>query len=87
MRSKIRSYEPIVRYGGDEFVCCVAGVTLAGVRTRFSEINTVLGAPGQADSLSVGLAELRPGDTLASLIDRADEALIEGRCDPRQPQG
>ena len=39
MRSKIRSYEPIVRYGGDEFVCSIAGVALAGVKARFDEIN------------------------------------------------
>jgi diguanylate cyclase (GGDEF)-like protein len=87
MRSKVRSYEPIVRYGGDEFVCSMAGVALASVRARFDEINAVLGGRDHAGSLSVGLAELRPDDTLAALIDRADEALIEGRRDPRQRLG
>jgi diguanylate cyclase (GGDEF)-like protein len=87
MRSKVRSYEPIVRYGGDEFVCSMAGVALASVRARFDEINAVLGGRDHAGSLSVGLAELRPDDTLAALIDRADEALMEARRDPRQPLG
>jgi diguanylate cyclase (GGDEF)-like protein len=79
MRSKIRSYEPIVRYGGDEFVCSIAGVALASVNARFREINAALGGRDHAGSLSVGLAELRPDDTLAALIGRADEALIEAR--------
>jgi diguanylate cyclase (GGDEF)-like protein len=81
MRSKIRSYEPIVRYGGDEFVCSMAGVALASVKARFGEINAVLGGRDHAGLLSVGLAELRPDDTLAALIGRADEALIAARSD------
>jgi diguanylate cyclase (GGDEF)-like protein len=85
MRSKIRSYEPIVRYGGDEFVCSIAGLATGAVKARFEEINVVLGGRDRAGSLSVGLAELRPDDTLAGLIDRADAALIEGRKDPEQP--
>jgi PleD family two-component response regulator len=45
----------------------------------------VLGGRDRAGSLSVGLAELRPGDTLAGLIERADQALVEARRDPGQP--
>jgi diguanylate cyclase (GGDEF)-like protein len=87
MRSKVRSYEPIVRYGGDEFVCSIAGVPTAAAKARFEEINRVLGGRDAAGSLSVGLAELRPDDTLAGLIDRADEALLAARGDPGQPRG
>ena len=57
---------------------------MTGVRARFDEINTVLGGRDQAGSLSVGLADLQPDDTLAGLIDRADEALIKGRRDLAQ---
>jgi diguanylate cyclase (GGDEF)-like protein len=85
MRSKIRSYEPIVRYGGDEFVCSIAGVATGAVKARFQEINVVLGGRDRAGSLSVGLAELRPDDSLAGLIERADRALVEARRDPGQP--
>jgi diguanylate cyclase (GGDEF)-like protein len=87
MRSKLRSYEPIVRYGGDEFVCSIAGVAMSGVKARFDEIEAILGGRYQAGSVSVGLAELRPDDTLAALIDRADEALMEGRRDPGRRRG
>jgi len=62
MRSKLRSYEPIVRYGGDEFVCSLAGVDLAAVKTRFDEIGVVLDDRDHPGSISVGLAEMRPDD-------------------------
>jgi len=77
MRSKTRSYEPIVRHGGDEFLCSFGGVEIADVRTRFDEIEVVL--RNRDHSMSVGLAELRVEDTLPDLINRADEALIEAR--------
>jgi len=83
MRSKIRSYEPIVRYGGDEFLCSFAGIEIAQVRARFDEIEALLSAGVDSGGLSVGLAELKDGDTLAELIDRADAALIKARSDLR----
>lgn len=70
MRERLRSYEPIVRYGGDEFLCSISGVDVATVRARFAEMQ---------GSVSVGLAAMCPGDTLAELIDRADDALVESR--------
>jgi diguanylate cyclase (GGDEF)-like protein len=85
MRSKLRSYEPIVRYGGDEFLCSIAGVDLAAVRVRFEEIDVVLRDRDHPGSLSVGLAEMQPDDTLAELIDRADRALLESRRPAQRP--
>ncbi|MGI8460256.1 MAG: GGDEF domain-containing protein [Solirubrobacterales bacterium] len=79
LRSKIRSYEPIVRYGGDEFLCSFVGVGTADVKARFDEINVVLGGRDHSGSMSVGLSELQAGDTLQELIDRADQALNESR--------
>ena len=80
MRSKIRSYEPIVRYGGDEFVCSFAGVDGDAVQARFDEIVAVLDDRDGACSMSVGLATYRTEDTLQSLIERADAALIRRRA-------
>ena len=81
MRSKLRSYEPLVRYGGDEFLCSLAGVSLASAKARFEEIDLVLGGRDHPGSMSVGLAELQPNETLTDLIDRADQALIAARSD------
>lgn len=85
MRSKLRSYEPVVRYGGDEFVCSIAGVDLAAVRGRFAEIDAVLQQRDHPGSMSVGLATMRSGDTLEQLIGRADAALVGTRGSARRP--
>lgn len=79
MRSKMRSYEPIVRFGGDEFLCSVAGVDINGARARFSEIAEILLKTDNPGSVSVGLTQLQAGDSLDELIARADEALIDAR--------
>lgn len=79
MRSKIRSYEPIVRHGGDEFLCSFAGVDVGAVRVRFGEIEQALLHRDRSGSVSVGLAELQAEDRLHDLIDRADEALLSER--------
>jgi len=79
MRSKLRRYEPIVRYGGDEFVCSIAGVELTAVQQRFDEIGIALGRRDHPGSMSVGLAEMGTNDTLDDLIRRADDALMETR--------
>jgi diguanylate cyclase (GGDEF)-like protein len=84
IRSKVRSYEPVVRHGGDEFLCSFSGVGVADVRARFDEIEIVLGERDRSGSMSVGLAELRVQDTLQDLIRRADEALIKTRRNLRQ---
>lgn len=81
MRSKIRSYEPIVRHGGDEFLCSFAGVDVAAVRVRFGEIEQALLHRDHSGSMSVGLAELQAEDRLYDLISRADKALLSERED------
>jgi diguanylate cyclase (GGDEF)-like protein len=80
MRSKLRSYEPIVRYGGDEFVCSVADVELLAVQARFAEIDAVLSERDHPGAISIGLAQMQPDDTLETLIDRADRALVQARA-------
>lgn len=79
IRSKIRSYEPIVRYGGDEFVCVVGGVDLEQAEQRFREVSEWLAAGNDGRAVSFGLAELEQDDTLADLIARADAAMLETR--------
>jgi diguanylate cyclase (GGDEF)-like protein len=79
IRSKIRSYEPIVRFGGDEFVCAITGVDLTQAEKRFKAVQKSLTASTEGVAVSVGLAELREDDTLTELIERADNALLEAR--------
>lgn len=78
IRDHLRSYDLIVRFGGDEFLCALLDVTMAEAAKRFSLVNADLEAEHQA-SVTVGLAELEADDALADLIARADEAMYGER--------
>jgi diguanylate cyclase (GGDEF)-like protein len=79
IRSHLRSYDPIVRVGGDEFVCGLSNTDLAGARRRFDEISDALREADDGASISVGLAALTPGDSLPELTARGDAALYRAK--------
>ncbi|MBI3749151.1 MAG: hypothetical protein HY262_09955 [Chloroflexi bacterium] len=72
MRARLRSFDPIIRYGGDEFVCGLGGMGLAEAEHRFDAIGVAIAGVG----ISVGLAEFEPADTADGLTERADEAML-----------
>jgi diguanylate cyclase (GGDEF)-like protein len=76
MRTRLRSFVPIIRYGGDEFVCGLAGTDLSEAERRFDLIGIAIEADARV-GISVGLAELEPGDTADALTERADVAMLE----------
>jgi diguanylate cyclase (GGDEF)-like protein len=78
IRSRMRSYEPIVRFGGDEFVCSISGIDVEQVKQRFCEIKESLAEAGGA-AVSVGFSVLGDDDSLEDLVERADAALLEVR--------
>ncbi len=80
IHSKLRSYDPIVRVGGDEFVCAFSDFDLDSVRRRFDQIRRDLDAKQKGYSISVGLAELESSDTLEQLTARGDAALYEAKA-------
>jgi diguanylate cyclase (GGDEF)-like protein len=75
----LRSYDLVVRHGGDEFVCALPGTSLDGAQRRFAEVATKLAERNPGASVSVGLADLADPDTLEELTARADAALNAGR--------
>lgn len=76
MRSHLRPYDPIVRYGGDEFVCGLGGADLDAVERRFDVIGrSVQNAVGVR--ISVGLAVLAADETLDQVTARADAILLQ----------
>jgi diguanylate cyclase (GGDEF)-like protein len=81
IRSHLRSYDPIVRFGGDEFVCALSESDLDAARRRFEGISEMLAEARQSASISFGLAPLRPGDSLEDLVARADAALQLARTE------
>jgi len=79
IRSELRPYDLIIRYGGDEFICVVSGMSLTEVTARFSLVNAALIEGQECGSVTVGLAELLPDDRSDDLIARADDDLYRER--------
>jgi diguanylate cyclase (GGDEF)-like protein len=79
MRAKLRSFDPVVRYGGDEFVCALAGTDGSEATRRFDEIRAELAREHNEAAISVGVVELQPEETLNDLIARGDAALYEAK--------
>ena len=81
LRSSLRVYDLVIRYGGDEFVCAISGLTMAAAKKRLARVNVELGRGVHHRSVTVGLAQLQQqDDSVDSLVARADTALYEARC-------
>ena len=76
IRTRLRSFDPIVRYGGDEFVCGLGGTDVQEAERRFESIGIAIEADAHV-GISVGLAALSEGDDADVLIERADAAMLE----------
>ena len=79
LRTKLRPYDVIMRFGGDEFVCALTHIETEDVRGRFTDILETLEATGVTAPFSFGVADLTDDDTLETLLARADQDLIETR--------
>jgi diguanylate cyclase (GGDEF)-like protein len=77
IQTHLRSYDPIVRVGGDEFVCALGDCTPHDARRRFQAIQATIQHTHPTASISVGFAPLYPSDTLQQLTERGDKALYE----------
>jgi diguanylate cyclase (GGDEF)-like protein len=79
MRSKLRPFDPIVRYGGDEFVAGLGGACIEEATERFDLVKDAL-CDEIGVGISVGLAELDRDETLEQLTARADALLLEAKA-------
>lgn len=75
IRARLRSFDPIVRWGGDEFVCGLGGTDQTEARRRFVEIAKAIKADVHV-GISVGLAALGAIETVDGLTERADAAML-----------
>lgn len=78
MRANLRSYDPIVRYGGDEFVCGVAQIDTSEVQHRLGVIDQSL-RHATGVGITAGLAAMTDNESLEELTERADAALLEAK--------
>lgn len=75
IRGHLRSYDLIVRVGGDEFMCVMSGAAIEDAQQRFAAIQTTLAADRYPSEITVGFAVLTDTDTAADIIQRADAEL------------
>ena len=82
----VRRADVVARWGGDEFVILLPGCPGREAGRIAASLSSVIQAadPAQAHmpaqiSVSAGVAEMQPGDRVADLIARADEAMYTGR--------
>ena len=78
IRTHLRNYDLIVRFGGDEFICAFLDVSTSEAIKRFEAVNVDLQKAAGA-SVTVGLAEMSAEDSLEDLIGHADGALYKQR--------
>lgn len=79
MRANLRPFDPVVRYGGDEFVAGLGGACLEEATERFDLVCQELCDEVHV-GITVGLAELEPDETLEDLTARADALLLEAKA-------
>lgn len=80
IRERVRSYDILFRYGGDEFVCVLLGATREQAERTFADISSRVVTVSGGQTVSIGLADVLDGDTAESVIARADAALYQGRA-------
>ncbi|HEX3459412.1 MAG TPA: winged helix-turn-helix domain-containing protein, partial [Acidimicrobiales bacterium] len=74
LRTNLRAYDLIVRFGDGEFICAIPGLTIADAPNCLSFIATVLDEAPEPGSVTVGYADLQPDDSSNDLIARASRA-------------
>jgi diguanylate cyclase (GGDEF)-like protein len=72
--ARLRTSDLLGRYGGDEFVLCLPGTDATGAQEVLDRL-----AEDAPASWSVGTATAAEGDSLATLLQRADTALYRDK--------
>jgi diguanylate cyclase (GGDEF)-like protein len=79
LKRHMRSYDLVVRLGGDEFLCVLPSVSVVEAQRRLDELSGELALEPLGGSISIGLCELQDGERAEDLIERADHRLLAVR--------
>ncbi len=89
LADNVKRRDTVARYGGEEFAILLTGADLRAAEVVARQINEALSSKrlvtkGTAASfdhvtISVGVAQARPGENAAALVERADAALYEAK--------
>lgn len=86
----IRATDVLARWGGEEFVLLLADTGLPAARAGaerlrecISLLDVLVGGQRLAITVSVGLTEYRPGESMTQLLERADLLLYEAKAQGR----
>jgi diguanylate cyclase (GGDEF)-like protein len=79
LRATLRSYDIVMRLGGDEFLFSLPGADVATAERRAHEFGVLLAEEAPGASASVGFGELRGNDTLDEIVSRAEADLAKSR--------
>ncbi|MBF0252603.1 MAG: diguanylate cyclase [Candidatus Omnitrophica bacterium] len=90
LQNSVRTTDVVARYGGEEMIILLRGSDLKmgltiteKMRNNLENSNIQDGANTYSVTASFGVASIKPGDTLDSLIKRADDALYKSKEDGR----
>jgi diguanylate cyclase (GGDEF)-like protein len=75
--SLLRSYDVVVRWGGDEFVCALPDCSEGEAQQRFAEVADLL---ADVTGVSVGIVIVSAGEGLDPALARADSAMYATRA-------
>jgi len=79
LRERLRSYDLVVRYGGDEFFCALSNVERSIAERLLYEIRDSIPSRTGGLTISIGITEVAKDDTAESVLARADSELYAQR--------
>lgn len=87
LRAQMRDSDLIGRIGGEEFVVLLPGLNLHQAQSRAEQLRQAMRAvhrPDRVLTISIGVAQCdRPGESIESLLSRADMAMRQAKLNGR----
>jgi diguanylate cyclase (GGDEF)-like protein/hemerythrin-like metal-binding protein len=87
VRQHLRASDSLIRWGGEEFLVMVPATRLEGAMALAEKMRAAVAAidfPGIGQvTMSLGVAQYAPGESLSAWIERADQALYRAKSEGR----